>query len=69
MKKSLIAAAITIAVVAPSANASVILYGKIHASIDYVSNGYGKVVLMLSSSWARDHVSSYLQYSGYYHCF
>ena len=37
MKKSLVAAAIAAAVAAPAANAGVVVYGKIHASIDYLS--------------------------------
>ena len=37
MKKSFIAAAIAAAVAAPAANAGVVVYGKIHASIDYIS--------------------------------
>lgn len=38
MKKTLIAAAVAAAVAAPSANAGVVIYGKIHNSIDYVNN-------------------------------
>ena len=38
MKKSLIAAAIAVAVAAPAANAGVVIYGKIHASVDYVDS-------------------------------
>ena len=37
MKKSLIAAAVAAVIVAPAANAGVVVYGKIHASIDYLS--------------------------------
>jgi len=36
MKKTLIAAAVAAAVAAPAANAGVVLYGKIHVSIDYL---------------------------------
>jgi predicted porin len=35
MKKTLIAAALAAAVAAPSANAGVVIYGKLHTSIDY----------------------------------
>ena len=40
MKKSLVAAAIAAVVIAPAANAGVVLYGKIHASIDYIDNSF-----------------------------
>ena len=43
MKKSLVAAAIAAAVAAPAANAGVVIYGKIHASIDYISKDTGWV--------------------------
>ena len=36
MKKTLIAAAVAAAVAAPAANAGVVIYGKIHVSIDYL---------------------------------
>ena len=40
MKKSLIATAIAAAVAAPAANAGVVVYGKIHVSIDYLNYDY-----------------------------
>ena len=40
MKKSLIAAAISAAVAVPAANAGVVVYGKIHASVDYLNYDY-----------------------------
>ena len=44
MKKSLVATAIATAIAAPVANAGVVLYGKIHASIDYIDvDGFGGV--------------------------
>jgi len=44
MKKTLIAAAVAAAVAAPAANAGVVIYGKIHASIDY-SDVSGSITL------------------------
>ncbi|WP_144077530.1 porin, partial [Solemya velum gill symbiont] len=40
MKKSIIAAAIAVAVAAPAANAGVTLYGKVHVSIDYTQHDF-----------------------------
>ena len=40
MKKSLLATAIATAIAAPTANAGVVVYGKIHASIDYLDTSW-----------------------------
>jgi predicted porin len=44
MKKTLIAAAVAAAVAAPAANAGVVIYGKMHASIDYLDENASGMV-------------------------
>ncbi|MEJ2330697.1 MAG: porin [Gammaproteobacteria bacterium] len=50
MKKTLIAAAVAAAVAAPAANAGVVIYGTIHASIDYLDAQTSSVCSGVSGS-------------------
>ena len=68
MKKSLIAAAIATLIAAPAANAGVILYGMIHASVDFVqADGrdiFGEPINFLDDAWYVSNRASRIGFKG-----
>ncbi|OOZ57240.1 porin [Solemya velum gill symbiont] len=58
MKKSLIAMAMAAAIAAPAANANVVIYGKVHVSIDHVESESS------DASWAVSSNSSRIGFKG-----
>ncbi len=53
MKKSLIAMAMAAVVAAPAANANVVIYGKVHVSIDYIQSEYTDARWEVNSTASR----------------